>query len=967
MQFLIPLFYLATGIALFLGIQAVLLAVYDYSRKLLGWFAFLCLAAAIYEYSSALYYSALSYEHSVQALHWFTAAVLLCVPASVGFIGTYTHDRHTPWWVLIATINSLVLLVIDWHSDVSMRFIGGAELTHMQLRWGEVVTQLQGTPSFAIRYLHFSALLLVIWAAFRAYFIRVRDRRRFVFLVVYVAIQLLTILHSLAVEYELVQSVKLVALSFTSLVVLMALNIAIDIRGVMAQLGLQSDQLQLEKSFSQILKLGQERLSQVVQQSPSSIHLLERDGSLIQRNLASHQLWSDFARQGEYLFSRAPWDRLGLDLLCKQVLATGKIRHQLIEVGAKYLTGSERSKWIDATIFPITDEFDVVEALAIVSEDVTRQHTIDHALRMVAAESAGDEEFFVEITSQLALLFNAGTAFIGLFHQEDGIDRYTSLALTINGLPERNFTAVCSESFAELGKQEYSSVISSSAYRRFPKDEFLGIHNIEGLIIAPLSTKSGDRLGFIAIMDTLALELIEDVAPIIEIVTHRVSAELQRRDAEVRVRKMAYEDALTGLPNRTMLQERLSDTIQLCEQNLSNAVAYFLDLDHFKTINEALGHEAGDDVLKQTGNRLLAELDDQLFLARIGGDEFVLLEMFDSQEGMDQKIQHRASDIIHILSQPMVLGDRTISLGVSVGVIKIPEHATTEADVMRRGDSTIFRAKNEGRNRCEIYDTSMQASVNERLELERGLKLALESQQLSIYYQPKVGLDGRPIGAEALVRWEHPVLGFISPAVFIPVAEKTGLIHLVGDWMLESIAASIARWESEGVGFTGDISVNISAWLFARPGFIQKLLGTIAEANIPTSSMSVEVTETAVLRDISSTKDKLKMLREAGVAVALDDFGTGYSSLAYLKDLSLDAIKIDQGFVADLHDSQTESLVNSMISIGENMGFDVIAEGVERHDQLDKLKRMGCKVFQGYLFARPMPESEFVAWIRSNR
>lgn len=963
MQIAIPLIFLSAGLALFLGILASFLAVFGYSRKLLYWLALMSVCAGVYMFTSALYYSAADLNIATQILHWNTVALLCCIPASFGFMGIYTHDRYTLYWVVGAVLNSLLLVFVDLNADVSMRYSGEVLFSPYSLPWGERIAHIQGESAVATVQLHITAAIMLVWGGTRVIAVRAIDRRRFYFLAAYLCIHLAAVVHATLVEFADWHSIKLVGASFIAVVVLMSANITLDLRRLLDQFGLQRDQLHMERSISEVLKHDQERLSQVVAQSPNSIHLLDHEGRLQQRNIASRRLWSDDLENGDAFFGCAPWNRFGIDVICQAVMADGKVQQKLVEVDGIYLKQEPRNRWIQITVFPINSGGGEIEGVAIVSEDVSRQQTIENALKMVAAGTAGGADFFAGIGQQLHLLMGANFVYIAQFAEDSSNEHYSTLAFQIGGELRDNFSGVVSGSHAALGLKRELSIIESGVQQVFPDDRLLAFYNVEGLIVLPLHVDGGQTAGFVCVMDSAPFSAFADVEPILEIVAQRVGAELERLHAEMRIRRMAYEDYITRLPNRAMLHEYLTETLRNCEFNGTRAAAYFLDLDHFKTINEALGHDVGDDVLRRTGERLRASSDESVFVARLGGDEFVVVEKFGPADNIDLGIEQRANDIINVLSQPLELGERLVSLGTSVGVLKIPEHGESELDVMRRGDSALFKAKNEGRNRYEIYDPSMQADVDERLEVERGLRIALDTQQLEIYYQPKVDSDGKVVGAEALIRWLHPTHGFISPASFVPVAEETGLIHLIGDWILDTITSDLVRWQKMGVPEFGDVSINISAWQFARPDFVTKTLAAIGQSGIPVHRFSVEVTETAILRDISVTKAKLAQLRDFGVKVALDDFGTGYSSLAYLKDLPLDGFKIDRAFVDGLHNSQTEALVNSMIAIGRHMDLDVIAEGVETDDQCEKLRQMGCRIFQGYLFGKPMPEPEFLQWL----
>jgi predicted signal transduction protein with EAL and GGDEF domain len=323
------------------------------------------------------------------------------------------------------------------------------------------------------------------------------------------------------------------------------------------------------------------------------------------------------------------------------------------------------------------------------------------------------------------------------------------------------------------------------------------------------------------------------------------------------------------------------------------------------------------------------------------------------------------------LSSPFTVGERILNVGASIGIAPFPSDGSstgsTTTDILRHADMALYRAKHLGRNVIQFYEPEMHAAADERLELERGLRAALENDEFILHFQPFLDSVGQVIGAEALLRWQHPQTGVILPASFIPVAEETGLIHAIGAWVLDQVCERLIVWQQTGAPFCEDISVNVSPWQFARPDYVRQVGQILARHRVEPHHLTLEITETALLYDIEETIEKLKALRAMGLKVSLDDFGTGYSSLAYLKKLPLDQLKIDKSFVQDIEEERSRALVGDMISIGNHMRLDVIAEGVEFRTQRDILAEMGCGRFQGFLFCRPLAEPDFLRWLAENR
>lgn len=439
----------------------------------------------------------------------------------------------------------------------------------------------------------------------------------------------------------------------------------------------------------------------------------------------------------------------------------------------------------------------------------------------------------------------------------------------------------------------------------------------------------------------------------------------QRRAAEEEINYLAFYDSLTGLPNRRLLLDRLQQTLASAARHQRWGALLMLDLDHFKTLNETRGHDSGDLVLRQVAERLRTSLTDAHTAARHGDDEFVIV--LDDLSATPEEAAARAEEIgqrlLALLSAPYQLGAGHYHATVSMGAAVFQGLEQGVDEHLRRADLAMYQAKAAGRNTLCFYDPLMQAAVHRRAALELDMRIGLEQGQFELFYQPQVD-RGRIVGCEALLRWHHPQDGFISPAAFIPLAEETGQILPLGDWVLRTACEQLARWAQDPVFAHLSLAVNVSPHQFHQPGFADQTLATLAGTGADASRLELELTEGLLLRDIEDTIRKMMLLKGHGVGFSLDDFGTGYSSLAYLKRLPLDQLKIDQSFVRDvLTDPNDAAIARTIVALGISLGLRVIAEGVETEAQRAFLERHHCHAWQGYLLSRPLPVAEFEALV----
>ena len=436
----------------------------------------------------------------------------------------------------------------------------------------------------------------------------------------------------------------------------------------------------------------------------------------------------------------------------------------------------------------------------------------------------------------------------------------------------------------------------------------------------------------------------------------------ERKIAEERIRELAFFDALTRLPNRTLLLDRLTQAITHSARSGACGALLFIDLDHFKTLNDTLGHDKGDLLLKQVAQRLAASVRAGDTVARVGGDEFVVVlgSLHETWQEAASQTEGMGEIILDVLGKSYQLDDIDYRSTASIGATVFRGHQTSIDELLKQADLAMYKSKEMGRNALCFFDPDMQTVVVERAELEAGLRKAIEGNQFLLHYQAQV-LDGdRVVGAEALVRWQHPQRGMVPPADFIHLAEETGMILALGNWVLETACIQLASWAMRPDMCHLTIAVNVSAQQFREPDFVAKVLNVIRRTGANPNRLKLELTESVLVDNVQDIIEKMHALKARGVVFSMDDFGIGYSSLSYLKRLPLDQLKIDQSFVRDvLVDPNDAAIARTIVALAQSLGLGVIAEGVETEEQRDFLADAGCHAYQGFYFCRPLPVEGF--------
>lgn len=480
-----------------------------------------------------------------------------------------------------------------------------------------------------------------------------------------------------------------------------------------------------------------------------------------------------------------------------------------------------------------------------------------------------------------------------------------------------------------------------------------------GAAVNGLSGKGLDNLVLVTTLAVLSIALLTSILDArLEARTASLAESLTEANRELT--QLALHDTLTGLPNRMLLADRIDQAMSWVREEGGCFALMFIDLDGFKPVNDAFGHHMGDLLLREVALRLREDLRSQDTLARIGGDEFVLLVQLSEQNDA----LSLAARQVGLIARAFRVAEHDLHISASVGIALYPGNGQSAQELLMNADAAMYHAKGAGKNGYSFFDASMNSNARKQLQLLQDLRNAVEQQEFSLYYQPKFdAANGRPVGAEALLRWEHPTQGMLLPDKFIEMAEKTGLIIPIGEWVLNEACRQMREWYVSG--YTDwRIAVNLSAIQFCHSGLVQSVAKALATHHLPANSLTLEITETTAMSDADASMTVLQELSEMGVDLSIDDFGTGYSSLMYLKRLPANELKIDRGFVRDLeHDSDDAAIVSAIVALGQALGLRIVAEGVETGVQQDFLTQLGCDSLQGYLLGHPLPAAGFMVEI----
>ncbi|WP_431025827.1 EAL domain-containing protein [Halomonas sp. H5] len=583
------------------------------------------------------------------------------------------------------------------------------------------------------------------------------------------------------------------------------------------------------------------------------------------------------------------------------------------------------------------------------------QQRIQQAVMTIAGavSARSGAEWLDQLARQMARAMGGQLGFIARV-DSDTPGRAMTLAAVVEGETLENFSYGLAGTPCEHVLSWGECVVHDHAAERLPPASREALGWVRGYAGRRLESRDGEVIGLLGVMFAEPLEETAFITSLLQIFASRVAAELTRQADEANIRRLAYEDPATGLPNRTAFTQRLEQALGTSRHH--SLALLFLDLDRFKEINDTQGHDVGDRVLVAVAERFSAVLEGDEYLARLGGDEFVV--MVDPAERPGACATARR---LHLaLEAPIVIGPQAFEVEVSIGIALYPEHADGARELLKHTDIAMYHAKQRGERYC-VFESHLGARVGERLRMAARLARALEADGLSLYFQPQVDLtSGRLVGAEALCRWFDEELGTVSPAEFIPLAEERGLINRLGAWVIDAGCRQLAEWRARGLSFSGRLALNVSSAQFDDDHLPTLLLEALARHGVPAERLALELTESGFMSDPDHAVAMTRRLKEAGLALHIDDFGTGYSSLAYLKRFAADKIKIDISFVREmLSDPNDSAIVTTIIAMADSLGLSALAEGVETRAQAEALLALGCPEGQGYLYAPPLPAEAF--------
>ena len=482
----------------------------------------------------------------------------------------------------------------------------------------------------------------------------------------------------------------------------------------------------------------------------------------------------------------------------------------------------------------------------------------------------------------------------------------------------------------------------------------------EGLVVGAFTLYSGTVNSF----DESARDLLVEMATDVSFALDNFQLKSRHKRAAEEIARLAFYDSLTGLPNRRLLHDRLQHVLSATSRHHFNGAILFIDLDDFKMLNDTKGHSIGDLLLIEVAARLKSCVREGDTVSRLGGDEFVIIleDLNEDPEKAISQTEFICNKILNVVNQSFALNGFEYRCSTSIGISMFRNQEISEEELLKRADTAMYQAKSAGRNTLRFYDATMHVALESRAELENELRLALGKHQFELYYQVQVDNQNRALGAEALLRWANPKRGMVPPVEFIPIAEGTGLIIPIGNWVLKTACAQLKLWQNDASTRDLTIAVNVSAMQFRQPDFVAQVRHILNDTGAKPGLLKLELTESLLLANVDDIVAKMHELKLLGIYFSLDDFGTGYSSLQYLKLLPLDQLKIDQTFVRDITaDSNDASIVQTIVVMSEALGLNVIAEGVETQAQRDFLDLHGCHCYQGYLFGKALPIAEFEA------
>ena len=691
-------------------------------------------------------------------------------------------------------------------------------------------------------------------------------------------------------------------------------------------LGLMLKEIEQRKRTELALQLRKSRLRAITEAIPDTLLVLDEDGLYLEVTPSKKEAHSDAlnARIGQSVhdvLSQSEAERF-MDFI-RQTLASDK--PQLIEYTRQSTDGI---KILEGHAQRLDIQLNGKQAVVVLARDVTQRVDDEHELRIAAAAFETQQGMIITDEFNRILRVNQAFSTITGYSSEEAVGQRTSMLSS-----GRQSLAFYQSMWQQLKAVDRWQ---GEIWNRRKNGEIFP----QWLSISAVRNTQGKVINYVASIDDTS----------------------ERKAAEERIQRLAFFDGLTDLPNRSLLLDRLQHVLDGCVSSGEYAALMFLDLDGFKNINDLHGHHIGDKVLCLAAARLNGAVRVSDTVARLGGDEFVvLLEHLNKQpEQAAMQVEHVTTLLLAKLAETYQIDGLELHSSASIGVTLFNDESCSIDELMQRADLSMYEAKAAGKHTVRFFDPRMQEAVSERLNLEQDIRRGLMSEEFIPYLQPQLDDKGCLVGAEVLARWQHPQRGLLSPAAFVEVAELAGLIETLDMQMLQKACHQLALWSRQSATASLSLSVNLSARLLYQPNFVERVFQTLERSGAAPHRLKLELTETLLLDDLPGAIARICELKAHGIRFSIDDFGTGYSSLAYLQQLSLDQLKIDQSFVRELPgDTNSLAIISAICALASSLQLEVIAEGVETHEQYIALLELGCRSFQGYLFGRPMPLIEF--------
>ncbi len=673
------------------------------------------------------------------------------------------------------------------------------------------------------------------------------------------------------------------------------------------------------------LRAQLEKNAVLLRNASDGIHIFDYDGNNIEVSDSFCSMLG-YTREEMIGMNVSRWDaNMSYDKLMEDIRLQFRHRnHSLFETRHRRKDGTIFD--VEISSFPL--ELDGKPVLFNSSRDITERKSAEQQLQIAATAFESQEGMIITDANSLILRVNQAFVAITGYTPEEVIGKNPKILSS--GRQDANFYS------SMWGRIKHMGFWDGEIWDRRKNGEIFP----EYLSITAVKDKAGTTTNYVATLTDLT----------------------QRKADEDKIERLALFDHLTHLPNRRLLIDRLNKALASSARSGHEGAILFIDLDNFKNLNDTLGHDKGDLLLQQVAQRLLACVRDEDTVARLGGDEFVVMLEDLSKQPMEAATQIKSvgEKILASLRNSYQLGDNLYRCTPSIGATLFNSHFEAVDELFKQADIAMYQAKVSGRNTLRFFDTQMQDSIIARTSLEKDLHTALERGQFQLFFQPQVDHALNVLGAEALIRWFHPERGLVSPAHFIPLAEETGLIFSIGEWVIDTACAQLKLWQQSSLTCHLDLSVNVSAKQFRQADFVEQVVNSVKRHEIDPSHLKLELTEGMLVENIEDVIQTMSILKETGIKFSLDDFGTGYSSLQYLKRLPLDQIKIDQSFVREIaSDGSDKAIVQSIIAMSQSLGVAIIAEGVETQDQQKILLYLGCSHFQGYLFGKPVSIEQF--------